>query len=333
MVRTLMTVLKISLRLLTGLAALTALASPSFSFEADGCEKQRAQYPKRWNDVSKEKALFNCAASDGSRLNVRLGASDGNGRTLISVTATPNGAAEDQPQGVFRMGLDRDQTERIKKAEYFATVVRSEKACWIRSIDHETVAFFMDQTPSVHPVDDSISRVSLFGQTAYTCAKSDAPAPAPSKASCDEQRAQFPGNWPDVSKEKPLFTCQQRGESWRLRLGEPAADGRSMMSLVNMRWIEQEQARREDPSSEVHRTWLDAEQVRRLKEGRYFATVMRGEDACWSGGTLKDGQLFFMDAAEPPQDRKDAGNLYNKAPRLGVFGQPMHCEPFTAADR
>jgi hypothetical protein len=326
-----MTVGKISFRLLTGLAALTALASPSFGFEADGCEKQRAQYPKRWNDVSKEKTLFNCAASDGSRLSVRLGASDGNGRTLISVTATPNRAAEDRPKGVYRTWLDRDQTERIKKAEYFATVVRSEKACWIRSVDDETEALFVDNAPGTHPGDDGMSRVSLFGQTAYTCAKSDPPAPVPSKANCDEQRAQYSKDWLDVSKDKPLFTCQQRGASWRVKLGEPAADGRSMMSLVSMRWIEQEQAFREVSSVEVHRAWLDGQQVRRLKDGRYFATAIRSEDACWSGGTLKDGQLFFMDAAHPPQDRKEAGNFYNKAPRFGLFDQPMQCEPFTDA--
>ncbi len=92
-------------------------------FEADGCEKQRAQYPKRWNDVSKEKTLFNCAASNGGRLSVRLGASDRSGRSLISVTATPNDVAEDKPKGVYRIWLDRNQTERIKKADYFATVV------------------------------------------------------------------------------------------------------------------------------------------------------------------------------------------------------------------
>ena len=64
---------KAALRLLIGLVALAALAPASFGFESDGCEKQRAQYPKRWTDVSREKTLFNCAASDGNRLNVRLG--------------------------------------------------------------------------------------------------------------------------------------------------------------------------------------------------------------------------------------------------------------------
>ncbi len=191
---------------------------------------------------------------------------------------------------------------------------------------------FVDNTPGARPSGGGgMSRVSLFGQTAYACAKFSPSAPIPAKASCDEQRAQYPRDWQDVSNHRPLFTCQQRGASWRVRLGEPATDGRSMMSLVSMRWIEQEQSYREDSSVEVHRAWLDGEQARRLKEGRYFATAMRNEDACWTDGTLKDGQLFFMDAAHPPQDRKDAGNFYNKAPRFGLFGQPVHCEPYVDA--
>ena len=106
-----------------------------------------------------------------------------------------------------------------------------------------------------------------------------------------------------------------------------------MMSVVSMRWIDQEQAYRQDPSIEVHRAWLDGEQVRRLKDGRYFATAIRSEEACWTDGTLKGGQLFFMDAADPPPDRKDAGNFYNKAPRFGLFGDTMHCKAFTDAER
>src|SRR4051794_3496184 len=173
-----MHIAKATLQSLIGLLVLTVLAPSSSGFKLDGCEKQRAQYPKRWNDVRKEKTLFHCAASDGSRLSVRLGASDSKRRTLISVTATRSAAAEDQPQGVYRMWLDRDQIERLKKGAYFATVMRPEKACWIRSLDHETVPFLMDNAPSVRPGDDGVTRVSLFGQTAYTCAKSDAPAPA-----------------------------------------------------------------------------------------------------------------------------------------------------------
>ena len=106
-----------------------------------------------------------------------------------------------------------------------------------------------------------------------------------------------------------------------------------MMSVVSMRWIDQEQAYRHDSSIEVHRAWLDGEQVRRLKDGRYFATAIRSEEACWTDGTLKGGQLFFMDAADPPLDRKDAGNFYNKAPRFGLFGDTMHCKAFTDAER
>ena len=90
------------------------------------------------------------------------------------------------------MWLDRDQSERLRGGQYFATVVRSEKACWIRSLDDESVAFFMNNAPSARRADDGMSRVSLFGATAYTCAKSDAQAPVPSKASCDASARNIP---------------------------------------------------------------------------------------------------------------------------------------------
>jgi hypothetical protein len=84
-----------------------------------------------------------------------------------------------------------------------------------------------------------------------------------------------------------------------------------------------------DEEHAVHRIWLDADQTRRLREGRYFATVVRTQESCWIRGDMSGDPVFFMDSAEAPSDSDGAGAFYNKAPRVTAFkGGSYHCEPF-----
>jgi hypothetical protein len=310
-------------------AALAASSAPGANgFEGNGCERQRADYPKRWNDIGKEKLLFTCAALDKSWLRVRLGATDGKGRSLISVEATEAG----KKKNIYRMWLDREQTERLRQGAYFGTVLRSEQSCWIRSLDEDTKFLFMDRAPA-QPGDDVTPRISTFEGVPYSCAAANPPPPPPTKTSCEQQRAQYPKNWNDVSQDKPLLHCWIRGDNWKVRLGEPNSAGRSMLSLVRMRWIDPTTILREDSSFGVSRAWLDSEQAQRLKQGGYFATVIREDDeTCWDDGEHKQRSVFFMDNTDDPPDRSDAGSFYNKAPRFGVFGGALYCKPVKDGD-
>jgi hypothetical protein len=47
-------------RLFLAILLVIGAATPAAAFEADGCEKQREQYPANWNDTSTEKRLFIC---------------------------------------------------------------------------------------------------------------------------------------------------------------------------------------------------------------------------------------------------------------------------------
>jgi hypothetical protein len=136
---------------------------------------------------------------------------------------------------------------------------------------------------------------------------------------CELQRAQYPKSWKDVSQEKALFDCRSHyAGGLAVRLGANDDAGRAMMSLV------------EEQSKRVYRIWLDKEQVQHLKEGRYFATIVRQERSCWIRGDLDKVAVFFMDNANPPSDglRPGAGPFYNKAPRSSVFqGNAYDCEP------
>lgn len=144
---------------------------------------------------------------------------------------------------------------------------------------------------------------------------------------CEQQRALFPKDWNDDTRERPIWLCRSH-YAGLLRVGLGACDeaGRCPMSLVPVRGDPPNDLKR-DPERPVFRVWLDAEQVRRLREGRYFATIVRAESSCWIRGDLSDDTVFFMDAARPKPDRDDAGAFYNKAPRLGAFaGQAWECE-------
>jgi hypothetical protein len=150
---------------------------------------------------------------------------------------------------------------------------------------------------------------------------------------CEQQRAQYPTRWNDVSQEKPLFTCTSHySGSLRVMVGKTDRGGRTLMSLVGLKGNDADAV--PDPSKDVYRIWLDREQLRRLRAGRYFATIVRQENSCWIRGSLssdKGGsdQVFFMDNADPPADKpEEAGSFYNKAPRMSVFqGDAYTCEP------
>jgi hypothetical protein len=49
------------------------------------CKQQRMQYPANWKDVSKETGLFDCNSRYGGALRVKVGQTDSDGRTLMSL--------------------------------------------------------------------------------------------------------------------------------------------------------------------------------------------------------------------------------------------------------
>ena len=158
------------------------------------------------------------------------------------------------------------------------------------------------------------------------------PAVAIRPDECEQQRALFPKEWNDVSKEKPLFFCWSHySGAFKVTLGAADDKGRRLMSLVP---LERNDAKaKQDTSKDVFRIWLDKEQIRRLQEGKYFATIVRQKESCWIRGALsgpddgKEDSVFFLDGANPKSDGPDAGSFYNKAPRFSVFqGDSYDCE-------
>ena len=110
-------------------------------------------------------------------------------------------------------------------------------------------------------------------------------------------------------------------------LGAPDDKGRR---IVNLAPVEPEGAPKLvlDDDQQVYRMWLDADQVRRLEEGRYFGSVVRTIESCWIRGDLSGDPVFFMDNTDAPPDSEGAGSFYNKAPRVSVFkGASYTCEP------
>ena len=145
---------------------------------------------------------------------------------------------------------------------------------------------------------------------------------------CEQQRADYPKDWNDVSGAQQLYRCQSHYDgALVVSLGAPDKTGRSLMSLVPIEGDDVTKPRIDD-EHQVHRMWLDAEQTRRLEEGRYFATVVRTQESCWIRGDLSGDPVFFMDNADAQPDSPDAGVFYNKAPRIGAFkGVSYTCEP------
>jgi hypothetical protein len=82
----------------------------------------------------------------------------------------------EKSNGVLRIWLDKEQTQRLRDGKYLATIVRKEGSCWIRgNLDGDTV-FFMDNTDP--PADDAkkagpfynkAPRFSVFDNDAYYC--------------------------------------------------------------------------------------------------------------------------------------------------------------------
>jgi hypothetical protein len=157
------------------------------------------------------------------------------------------------------------------------------------------------------------------------------PALAVRPDECEQQRAQYPRDWNDVSNEKPLFICTSHyGGAVKVTIGKAADEGRWLMSVVP---VEGNDAQAKQKSGEdVYRIWLDREQLRHLKAGKYFATVLRQQNSCWIRGSLSsdhsDSTIFFMDNSDPaPDDPAKAGSFYNKAPRFSVFhGNAYDCK-------
>jgi len=144
---------------------------------------------------------------------------------------------------------------------------------------------------------------------------------------CKLQRMQYPKNWKDVANETALFDCRSHyGGSLRVKVGETDDDDRTLISLVPLK--ESDAGVIEDASKTIFRIWLDKEQTHRLKEGSYFATIVRKETSCWIRGDLSKDPVFFMDNVDPAADglRPGAGSFYNKAPRFSVFqGNSYEC--------
>jgi hypothetical protein len=164
------------------------------------------------------------------------------------------------------------------------------------------------------------------------CVVIASPAKAIRPDECEQQRAAFPKEWNDVSKEKPRFFCWSHySGALKVTLGAGDKEGRRLMSLVPL--SANDKKAKQDTSKDVFRIWLDREQTRRLEDGKYFATIVRQKGSCWIRGALSgpdDGQadsVFLLDMANPKSDSPDAGSFYNKAPRFSVFqGDSYECE-------
>ncbi|MBR1121538.1 hypothetical protein JQ628_08455 [Bradyrhizobium lablabi] len=143
---------------------------------------------------------------------------------------------------------------------------------------------------------------------------------------CEKQRKLFPADWNDTSKEKTLFACESQQTRFYVKTGATDGAGRTLMSLVP--FSRSEANARVETGQDVLRIWLDKEQTRRLREGRYFATLVRKEGSCWIRGSIEEDLIFLMDNAHPPADDPDkAGSFYNKAPRFSVLGRDTtNCE-------
>jgi hypothetical protein len=157
----------------------------------------------------------------------------------------------------------------------------------------------------------------IFGTTAAVAVRPD---------ECEQQRSQYPKNWTDVSHEQALFDCSSHYSGGiRVKIGASDSRGRTLFSLVPL--TQGGTAPVEDTSKIIYRIWLDKEQLKRLKDGKYFATILRKEESCWIRGDLDKDEVFFMDNADPPSDGPDAGSFYNKAPRSSVFqGDAYDCK-------
>lgn len=165
-------------------ALLLSLTNAAVAVAPDECEQQRAVYPKEWNDVSGDHAIFSCSSHYAGSINIMLGSADRDGRRLMSIVplSQGKGSAQDTSKDVSRIWLDREQVGRLEAGKYFATIVRQRTSCWIRgalSTDDgkQDAVFFMD---NANPRSDGLRedsgsfynkapRFSVFLGDAYTC--------------------------------------------------------------------------------------------------------------------------------------------------------------------
>ena len=163
-------------RTLLAIALLAASMLPAGAFAPDGCEQQRAQYPANWNDTSHEKPLFTCSSHYNGDFRIKIGASDNAGRTMMSLVPLSRPGLVEKTDGILRIWLDEEQTQRLRDGKYLATIVRKETSCWIRGDLSGDTVFFMDN--AAPPEDDpdkagsfynKAPRFSVYGTDAYDC--------------------------------------------------------------------------------------------------------------------------------------------------------------------
>jgi hypothetical protein len=160
---------------LLAIALAAGTTGPAVAFAPDGCDQQRAQYPAKWNDTAGEKPLFTCI-SRGGAFRINIGAADSAGRTMMSLVPLVRPELTERPDGVLRIWLDKEQTQRLRDGKYLATVVRKENSCWIRdSLDGDTVFFMDNADPAADdekkagPFYNKAPRFSIYGDYSYTC--------------------------------------------------------------------------------------------------------------------------------------------------------------------
>ena len=131
-----------------GISFLAMTMSPAFAFAPNGCQQQRAMYPKQWDDVSKEKLLFLCSSHYVDPIRITISQPDEHGRQLMSfvpIEGSDDQAKQDAKKHVYRIWLDHEQAERLLQGKYFATIVRRERSCWIRGDLSDDALFFHGQ--------------------------------------------------------------------------------------------------------------------------------------------------------------------------------------------
>ena len=167
--------MKFQRSLMAGALIAGAIGSAA-AFAPDGCEQQRAQYPANWNDTAREKPLFTCSSHYNDPYRVKIGETDSAGRTMMSLVPLSRPDLVEQPTGILRIWLDKEQAQRLRDGKYLATVVRKEESCWIRGDLAGDTVFFMDNAdPPADEPDKAGSfynkapRFSVFANDAYYC--------------------------------------------------------------------------------------------------------------------------------------------------------------------
>ena len=98
-------------RSLLASAFIAGTIGPAAAFAPDGCEQQRAQYPANWNDTSHEKPLFTCSSHYNDPYRVKIGDSDGAGRTMMSLVPLSRPDQVEKKDGILRIWLDKEQAQ------------------------------------------------------------------------------------------------------------------------------------------------------------------------------------------------------------------------------